>query len=63
MQFCTYHIRRVLRKGGAWKMYAVIETGGKQYRVQEGDVISVEKLGLIETDGQCLVGAASPPFD
>ena len=25
-------------------MYAVIETGGKQYRVQEGDVISVEKL-------------------
>ncbi len=27
-------------------MYAVIETGGKQYRVQEGDVISVEKLGL-----------------
>ncbi len=29
-------------------MYAVIETGGKQYRVQEGDVISVEKLGLLE---------------
>ncbi len=26
-------------------MYAVIETGGKQYRVQEGDEISVEKLG------------------
>ncbi|BCV24563.1 MAG TPA: 50S ribosomal protein L21 [Firmicutes bacterium] len=25
-------------------MYAVIETGGKQYRVQEGDVIFVEKL-------------------
>lgn len=25
-------------------MYAVIETGGKQYRVQEGDVVSVEKL-------------------
>ena len=25
-------------------MYAVIETGGKQYRVQEGDIISVEKL-------------------
>ena len=24
-------------------MYAVIETGGKQYRVQEGDIISVEK--------------------
>ena len=25
-------------------MYAVIETGGKQYRVQEGDIIQVEKL-------------------
>ena len=25
-------------------MYAVIETGGKQYRVKEGDVITVEKL-------------------
>lgn len=25
-------------------MYAVIETGGKQYRVQEGDVLKVEKL-------------------
>ncbi|MEO0325250.1 MAG: 50S ribosomal protein L21 [Myxococcota bacterium] len=25
-------------------MYAVIKTGGKQYRVQEGDVLRVEKL-------------------
>ncbi|KXG74631.1 50S ribosomal protein L21 [Fervidicola ferrireducens] len=25
-------------------MYAIIETGGKQYRVSEGDVIRVEKL-------------------
>ncbi|MBQ1396369.1 MAG: 50S ribosomal protein L21 [Eubacterium sp.] len=25
-------------------MYAIIETGGKQYRVTEGDVICVEKL-------------------
>ena len=25
-------------------MYAVIETGGKQYRVSEGDIIKVEKL-------------------
>lgn len=24
--------------------YAVIETGGKQYRVRQGDVLSVEKL-------------------
>lgn len=26
-------------------MYAVIETGGKQYRVAPGDVIDVERLG------------------
>ena len=25
-------------------MYAVIETGGKQYRVSEGDVVRVERL-------------------
>lgn len=25
-------------------MYAIIETGGKQYRVQEGEVLFVEKL-------------------
>lgn len=29
-------------------MYAVIETGGKQYRVQEGDIVFVEKLDLNE---------------
>jgi large subunit ribosomal protein L21 len=27
-------------------MYAIIETGGKQYKVSEGDVISVEKLDI-----------------
>ena len=27
-------------------MYAIIETGGKQYKVAEGDVITVEKLGV-----------------
>ena len=27
-------------------MYAVLETGGKQYRVQVGDEITVEKLGI-----------------
>lgn len=27
-------------------MYAVLETGGKQYRVQVGDEITVEKLGV-----------------
>ncbi len=29
-------------------MYAVIETGGKQYKVQQGDVIYVEKLAAEE---------------
>jgi large subunit ribosomal protein L21 len=50
-------------------MYAVIETGGKQFRVQEGDVIYVEKLDanvgdtvtidkvlLVEKDGVVSVG-------
>lgn len=50
-------------------MYAVIETGGKQFRVQEGDVIYVEKLDanvgdavtidkvlLVEKDGSVKVG-------
>ena len=27
-------------------MYAIITTGGKQYKVQTGDIIEVEKLGL-----------------
>jgi ribosomal protein L21 len=31
-------------------MYAVIETGGKQYRVSEGDVIEVEKLAAAAGD-------------
>ena len=29
-------------------MYAIIETGGKQYKVAEGDVIKVEKLDVAE---------------
>ena len=29
-------------------MYAIIQTGGKQYRVQQGDVIFVEKLDLAQ---------------
>ena len=27
-------------------MYAIIATGGKQYKVAEGDIIKVEKLGI-----------------
>lgn len=31
-------------------MYAIIETGGKQYKVQEGDVLFIEKLQAGEGD-------------
>lgn len=29
-------------------MYAIVETGGRQYRVQEGDVLKVESLSVEE---------------
>ena len=31
-------------------MYAIIETGGKQYKVNEGDILFVEKLDKNEGD-------------
>jgi len=31
-------------------MYAVIKTGGKQYRVQKDDVLKIEKLTAVEGD-------------
>ena len=31
-------------------MYAVIQSGGKQYKVKEGDVVRVEKLDVNEGD-------------
>ena len=49
-------------------MYAIIATGGKQYKVSEGDIIKVEKLGkdageevtfdqvIAVNDGKLLVG-------
>ncbi len=55
-------------------MYAILETGGKQYRVSEGDVITVEKIPgeagdavefdkvlLLSEDGEVKVG--SPYID
>lgn len=33
-------------------MYAIIATGGKQYKVSEGDIIRVEKLG--KADGEAV---------
>ncbi|HLB24980.1 MAG TPA: 50S ribosomal protein L21, partial [Nitrospirota bacterium] len=51
-------------------MYAVIKTGGKQYKVAPGDVVKVESLGieqggtvelsdvlLVEQDGEVKLGA------
>jgi large subunit ribosomal protein L21 len=45
-------------------MYAVIETGGKQYRVNQGDLIKVEKLTAdvgekVDFDRVLLVGEGS----
>ena len=45
-------------------MYAVIATGGKQYRVQEGAVVRIEKLDAdqgasVEFNQVLLVGAGS----
>ena len=31
-------------------MYAIIETGGKQYKVEQGDVVFIEKLDAQEGD-------------
>lgn len=53
-------------------MYAVVETGGKQYRMSPGDVVRVEKIGtpgeeivfedvrlLVRDDGTVAVGNPS----
>lgn len=31
-------------------MYAILETGGKQYKVESGDVLYIEKLDAAEAD-------------
>ena len=36
-------------------MYAIIETGGKQYKVEAGDIIYVEKLGAEEATDYTLI--------
>ncbi len=42
-----------LVRGGISFMYAIIATGGKQYRVKEGDEIIIEKLNV--ADGEAVV--------
>ncbi len=36
-------------------MYAVIETGGKQYRVQEGDILDVERISGVSGEQKEIV--------
>ena len=48
-------------------MYAIVEAGGKQYRVQSGDRIRVEQLhvepgSLVELDRVLLVGTDDAPL-
>jgi large subunit ribosomal protein L21 len=33
-----------------WKIYAIIETGGKQYKVAQGQVVDVDRLDVAEGD-------------
>ena len=47
---CIAYLQRVYGKGRCRNMYAIIETGGKQYQVNEGDEIFIEKLEVNEED-------------
>src|SRR5207248_11355339 len=55
-------------------MYAVLETGGKQYRVTPGDTLEIERLAveagqpftfdrvlLVSNDGQVTIGSPTVP--
>jgi len=46
--FSLYPAGESLRGGVVIQMYAIIETGGKQYRVKEGDTLNIEKLSAQE---------------
>ena len=50
---CVYMppiIQRVINESEVLFVFAVIETGGKQYKVNEGDILFVEKLDVNEGD-------------
>ena len=44
----VYCNTRLIYRFGKNKMFAVIKTGGKQYKVTTGDVVKVEKLNAAE---------------
>ena len=48
--FLTPPILARLKEREVLFVYAVIETGGKQYKVNEGDIIYIEKLDVNEGD-------------
>lgn len=66
--FKIIHLVSARLEEGGIVMYAIVETGGKQYRVKEGDVLSVEKLNAeqgakvnlkvlaVKKDGSLVVG-------
>jgi large subunit ribosomal protein L21 len=67
---CTFPIVASLCIRGGSSVYALIETGGKQYRVEkdtvlfieklddpEGETITFDKVLLVEMDGETKVGA------
>lgn len=45
---CLIAQRDNLKVGASSRMYAIIETGGKQYKISQGDIIYVEKLDEAE---------------
>ena len=45
-----YRSKQRARMEEVQDMYAIIKTGGKQYKVSEGDVIYVEKLGVSDEE-------------
>lgn len=66
MGFKSYTAALHTAEGGKTSMYAVIETGGKQYRVSEGDKIRFEKLqaevgGEVTFDKVLLLGKDNGP--
>jgi len=40
------HISEIIKGREVLFVFAVIETGGKQYKVTEGDILFIEKLGV-----------------
>ncbi len=46
--FMVPYLASLIVKGGVTQMYAIIKTGGKQYKVAEGDSLVIEKLEVAE---------------